>query len=201
MSKRSRNGDDVGVVSSSAAAASSSAASGAAGGASAPEAGPGVLATSDTAADLPWCVLCIIIDFVFVGHISAWIRTSKTMCRRLRPGDGESLMTALYMRSNRYSCWDGTLRDRGEHNEHNGRHSVVNCFADSGECNYWLSVPHEDMNDELAHKYDQMFYKIAALEHARHAQTSVHYLQHLREFHFSELTTTFTEPNDPGDWS
>ncbi len=207
MSKRSRYGDAADVVSSSAAATSSSAGGAAAVGFSVAEASPGVLATSDTAAsgsfgaaDLPWCVLCIIIDFVFVGHISAWIRTSKTMCRRLRPGDGESLMTALYMRSNLYSCWDGTLRDRGEHNEHNGRHSVVNCFADSGECNYWLSVPHEDMNDELAHKYDQMFYKIAALEHARHAQTSVHYLQHLREFHFSELTSTFTELNDPGDW-
>ena len=189
MSKRSRNGDDVGVVSSNAAAASSSAAEAVTVGSSAAASGPGVLATSDTAASglseieshqFPWCVLCIIVEYLFVGHISAWIRTSKTMCQRLRPSNDECLATtALYIRSNRYSCWDGTLLTIHPHGRHDWQDS------DRGECNYWLSVPHEDMDDALANEYDKMFYKIAALGPKQLNTLPQH--GHLREFHFAEL--------------
>ena len=178
MSKRSRDS-----ASSSSAAASSAAAS------SAAASGPGVLATSDTAASglseieshqFPWCVLCIIVEYLFVGHISAWIRTSKTMRQRLRTSNEECLTTtALYIRSNRYSCWDGTLLTIPPHERRDWQDS------DRGECNYW-SVPHKDMDDALANEYDKMFYKIAALG-PKHWKRLPQHVTHLREFHFAEL--------------
>ena len=188
MSKRSRDSASSSSAAASSAAASSAAASSAAA-SSAAASGPGVLATSDTAASglskieshrVPWCVLCNIVEYLFVGHISAWIRTSKTMCQRLRPSNDECLATtALYIRSNRYSCWDGTLLTIHPHGRHDWQDS------DRGECNYWLSVPHEDMDDALANEYDKMFYKIAALGPKQLNTLPQH--GHLREFHFAEL--------------
>ena len=185
MSKRSRLSH---AAAASGAAVSSSAAEAVTVGSSAAEAGPGVLATSDTAASglskieshrVPWCVLCNIVEYLFVGHISAWIRTSKTMRQRLRPSNEECLTTtALYIRSNRYSCWDGTLLTIPPHERRDWQDS------DRGECNYW-SVPHKDMDDALANEYDKMFYKIAALGPKHWKRLPQH--GHLREFHFAEL--------------
>ena len=188
MSKRSRDSASSSSAAASSAAASSAAASSAAA-SSAAASGPGVLATSDTAASglseieshqFPWCVLCIIVEYLFVGHISAWIRTSKTMRQRLRPSNEECLTTtALYIRSNRYSCWDGTLLTIPPHERRDWQDS------DRGECNYW-SVPHKDMDDALANEYDKMFYKIAALG-PKHWKRLPQHVTHLREFHFAEL--------------
>ena len=188
MSKRSRDSASSSSAAASSAAASSAAASSAAA-SSAAASGPGVLATSDTAASglseieshqFPWCVLCIIVEYLFVGHISAWIRTSKTMRQRLRTSNEECLTTtALYIRSNRYSCWDGTLLTIPPHERRDWQDS------DRGECNYW-SVPHKDMDDALANEYDKMFYKIAALG-PKHWKRLPQHVTHLREFHFAEL--------------
>lgn len=204
MSKRSRHNDNTSVAFSAVATISRAATQ------------SGIAASSSSAVSSPvevasraagssfiekldiWAALSIIIECIFVGRMSAWMQTSKTMLRCLRPdGAGIALPSVLYMRSNFYSFWDGQIAREDPHNQH----TVVDRYADMGESNHWTQFPHKDMDILLSLEYEKMFYRLSATHSRPHkGPQCVLGLGRVREFHIAVCDLDPSTPPEHEDF-